>query len=362
VGEPIGLLLLGAGHSRNHHVPAVAKLAAAFEVRGVFSRTEAHAAAAAAALPGRVTVLTDLDRALAMDGIEAVDVALPIVLAATTVEAAFARGWHVFSEKPVADSVARGHELMQRHAQRPELVWFVAEDFRYWPTAIRVRELIAAGEIGTPLLCNYPTFVPVKGTPFFESDWRRRPEYEGGFLMDGGVHDIAALRLMFGEVAEVSAVTRSVDPALPPADTLVATLTFESGLVASYSASYALDPLRISKRRAVGALARGEVRAIRDRYGRKHVLGTRGSLLFMRDRVELVRGLRRTRVKVPRTDVMTQQFEDFHAGVRDGRPVRNTPAEGLRDLEVIEALLASARERAPMRPGATPAPDRPSSG
>jgi predicted dehydrogenase len=346
---PISLVILGTGFSQSQHVPALQKLKSEFRVVGVFGRTEDKVRAITRQLPGDPVVFTDLDRALGYDGLEAVDIALPILPAADTVEAAFDHGVHVFSEKPIAGSVERAWELLARHALHPDRVWCVAENFRFWPTAQLARDLIESGEIGTPLICHYPTLLPIKGTPFFESEWRRRPEYAGGFLLDGGVHDIAALRVMFGDVAEVSAVVRSIDSALPPADTLAATLRFESGVVASYTASYALDPMRITKTAAIRALVRGGVRAIRDRFGRKHIVGTRGSLFFLRDRVELVRGLRRTVFKAPKRDVMVDELLDFRGAVRERRPLHNTPEEALNDLATIEAILKASEERAVIR-------------
>jgi predicted dehydrogenase len=345
VSDPISLMVLGAGFSRSAHGPALRKLPEDYRVAGVFSRSAAKARAAAGEYGESVPVLTDVDAALSAEGIEAVDVALPIVTASETVEAALERGLHVFSEKPIAESVDRARKLITFSERRPAAVWYVAENFRFWPTAWRVRDLIAAGEIGTPLLCHYPNLVPVKGFPWFETEWRRRPGYAGGYLLDGGVHDIAALRVIFGEVAEVAAFQRGVDPELPPADTLAASLRFESGVLANYSVSYALDRPGLSKRGIVRAAIHGDARAIRDRFGRKHVVGTRGSIFFMHNRVELVRGLRRTVFRCKGDDMMVDQFRDFRAGIRDGAPVRNTPREALRDLAVIEALLSAADSR-----------------
>lgn len=352
--EPISIVVLGAGFSRSAHGPALRQLPEDYRVAGVFSRSEDKARATAQEFPGPVEVLTDLDEALALPNVEAVDVALPILPASRAVEAALARGLHVFSEKPIAESVERARSLIAQHDGRLDKVWYVAESFRFWSTAWRVRELIAAGEIGTPLLCHYPNLVPVRAFPFFETEWRRRPEYAGGFLLDGGVHDIAALRIIFGEVEEVAGFVRGVDEELPPADTLAASLRFDSGVLANYSVSYALEKAGLSKRAVVRAVVRGDARAIRDRFGRKHVVGTKGSIFFMHNKVELVRGMKRSVFRVKADDMMVEQFRDFRAGVRDGAPIRNTPREALRDLAVIEAILAAAAAREPVRVGGAP--------
>lgn len=356
MSSPIPLLILGAGFSRRAHAPALGELGPKFRVVGVFSRTEEKARAAAAAFSPQAKVFTNLEEALAQEGLEAVDVALPILPASDAVDAALRRGLHVFSEKPIAESVERARALIQLHASRPGQVWCVAENFRFWRTAWKVKELIASGEIGAPVVCHYPVLVPIKATPWFRTDWRRTPEYDGGFLLDGGVHDMAALRLMLGEVTEVSAFTRSVDPELPPADTLVASLQFDSGVVANYTATYALERQRLTYWGVARSLVNGAARRAEDCHGgRKHIVGTRGSLFFSRDRVELVRGTQRT-VFSMRSRAVVEELDEFWAGVREGKPVRNTPHEALRDLAVLEAMLTSARSRRFVRPapGAEP--------
>lgn len=349
MSPPISLLVLGAGFSRKAHAPALGELGPKFRVVGVFSRTEEKARAAAASFSPQAQVFTNLEAALAQEGLEAVDVALPILPASDAIEAALRRGLHVFSEKPIAESVERARALMRLHASRPGQVWCVAENFRFWRTAWKVKELIASGEIGTPVVCHYPVLVPIKATPWFRTDWRRTPEYDGGFLLDGGVHDMAALRLMLGEVTEVSAFLRSVDPELPPADTLVASLQFDSGVVANYTATYALERQRLTNWGLARSLVNGAARRAEDCRGRKHIIGTRGSLFFTHGQVELVRGTQRT-VFSTRSRAVVEELDEFWAGVRGGQPVRNTPLEALRDLAVIEAMLASARSRQFVRP------------
>ncbi|KAJ0799471.1 hypothetical protein HanOQP8_Chr00c649g0846631 [Helianthus annuus] len=45
--------------------------------------------------------------------------------------------------------------------------------------------------------------------------------WQGGFILDMGVHYIAGLRMLVGcEVASVSATTSHVDTTLPPPDTI----------------------------------------------------------------------------------------------------------------------------------------------
>lgn len=73
-----------------------------------------------------------------------------------------------------------------------------------------------------------------------ETAWRKVPDYQGGFLLDGGVHDIAVLRLIAGEdsVARLSAFTRQNQKHLPPVDTIDATMRLKSGATGTISQSF----------------------------------------------------------------------------------------------------------------------------
>ncbi|MEZ4640423.1 MAG: Gfo/Idh/MocA family oxidoreductase [Caldilineaceae bacterium] len=66
---------------RKAHIPSILDIAERpLEIVAVCSRSQASGEEVAALLPHRVSVFTDIDAMLADDGIDAVDVALPIPL------------------------------------------------------------------------------------------------------------------------------------------------------------------------------------------------------------------------------------------------------------------------------------------
>ncbi|WVZ23942.1 hypothetical protein V8G54_002486 [Vigna mungo] len=99
-----------------------------------------------------------------------------------------------------------------------QLIWSVAENFRFESGLIEGKKLIAGiGKIITINLimeASMPT-----SNPYYSTSWRH--SFPGGYLLDMGVHFVAALRLIVGsEVASVSARTAHVDLNLPPPDTI----------------------------------------------------------------------------------------------------------------------------------------------
>lgn len=79
------------------------------------------------------------------------------------------------------------------------------------------------------------------GSKYYETSWRKVPEYQGGFLLDGGVHFIAAIRHMLGADAspvKASAFTAQLQKHLPPVDTLDASIQLKNGSSGTLSISF----------------------------------------------------------------------------------------------------------------------------
>lgn len=62
------------------------------------------------------------------------------------------------------------------------------------------------------------------------TSWRTVPEYQGGFLLDGGVHFAAGIAAMLGPVSSVTGSSSLHWKHLAPTDTCYATCKTESGI------------------------------------------------------------------------------------------------------------------------------------
>jgi predicted dehydrogenase len=159
------------------------------------------------------------------------------------------------------------------------------------------------------------------GSPFYQTEWRRSGRFPGGLLLDGGVHRVAVLRMLFGEIAHVSAVVGQTRADLPPADTLGAILRFDSGLIGTLAVTY--------------ATAAPWPPAL-------HIIAEYGTLRVHSHSLEVIsRGTTRS-VTLARTGV-ERELAAFATAIRDGTPHRNTPEQALQDLAVVEAILQAAQ-------------------
>lgn len=323
--EAIRIGILGAGiFARQHHLPALLHLPEQFQVVAVCSRSEASTDAFNALLREPVPAYHEMQAFLQHPGMEAVDAVLPINLLPVAVERTLKAGKHLLSEKPIAPNVDYGQILRRLHErEHADLVWMVAENWRYSATIQGAKALLAEGAIGEPLLAHWAIHVQMDDdNPYFNTAWRKTPDYQGGFLLDGGVHHVAALRTLFGDVKRVSAFTRLIREDLPPADTLAATLEFESGMLATYAVTYA-------------------GRAPQDTT--LNIVGKQGAMHVNRDELRVVplAGEAKTHTYNDGNGIRGE-LEAFAAAIRSKSPHLNTPLETLKDLAVLEALLDSA--------------------
>ncbi|KAJ6620565.1 hypothetical protein B0H10DRAFT_2020860 [Mycena sp. CBHHK59/15] len=211
-----GIAILGAGiFAKEAHLPALLALGSdAPPLRAVYSRSEksshefSDAAAEALGLTPAPAIYHDgdasmnLDALLARPDITAVIVALPITLQPSIILKALAAGKHVLSEKPVAPDVAGGISLIKTYNEKykQNLVWRVAENFEAEPGFRAAGAAIAEGKIGKVIFFKAAVmnYIDVSNK-YYKTPWRTVPDYQGGFLLDGGVHTIAVLRTMLPE-------------------------------------------------------------------------------------------------------------------------------------------------------------------
>ena len=282
--NPIRLAVLGSGiFVRDGHLPALKALPDLFEVVAIYSRNAEKAAELAATLPGPAAVYSDLPALLSRGDIEAVDIVLPLLAEPAAILEALKAGKHVISEKPVAPDVARGKELLQAAGQWTAVprgrvaarrVWMVAENFRYIQEFNTAGEIVRRGDLGQPIQFCWTTYVNV--TPqdkYYHTSWRRANNFPGGFLLDKGVHNMAAMRNIMGEVDLVFAYATQRREDLPPVDTLSATLRFMSGAFGVFTVTVTAD----------------------SPWGdHLHVVGAQGALRIDANRLEVTVGGRQT--------------------------------------------------------------------
>ena len=139
--------------------------------------------------------IDDVD--VAADGII---IATPTDLHADHAELAAARGWHMLIEKPVASTVEHADRVVAA-AQKAGVQTLIGHHRRYHPQVQKLKAMLVAGRIGTPVLASM-IWAMKKPDAYFEASWRAGRE--GSPIMINLVHEVDLLRFLFGDPVHVS--------------------------------------------------------------------------------------------------------------------------------------------------------------
>ena len=255
--------------------------------------------------------------------VDAVYLATPVRLHAEQAVAAAEAGKHVLCEKPMALSVAEC-ERMIAAARRHRVRLGVAYYRHHYPVVARLRELLASGEIGRPVLAQVQVFEPFDAAPGEARSWLlRKADAGGGPMMDFGCHRIEVLLDLLGPVAQVTGFPANVrfrDREVE--DTCVAHLRFASGAAAVLTVTHAA-----AERRDTFELYGSE--------GSAHVPVLNDGLV----RVVTARGSREER-HPPHANLHQPLVEDFVAAVRARHEPAVTGEIGLEVSRVLDAIYA----------------------
>ena len=239
-------------------------------------------------------------------------------------------------EKPIAGTAAEAKEALEWYDTLPadtRPLWSIAENYRFEGSFLRARQLLPS--LGQLIKADLVVDAPMdEGNKYFGSAWRRDPSScPGGFLMEGPVHFLAALRLVTGQEATEAQgrVFSHPDSGLPAPDTVVGSLQLSNGRAASVSISFAAAARRFSLS-VVGL--EGTVEVLRDGPGYSVRCSRRGQ----KEPYQEFFPFQGVEEEIRNFASCVGRWRDGEAAVDLGL---GAAAEGFRDLAAIEALLAS---------------------
>jgi myo-inositol 2-dehydrogenase/D-chiro-inositol 1-dehydrogenase len=240
----VGVAFLGVGRMGMSHLKTLAGIRNAHVVVVADPDIDAARHGQKVSLADRAT--TDALEAIGDPAVEAVVIVTPTSTHATLIEAALRAGKAIWSEKPIALSLAETDRVVGiwRETGLPVQLGFMR---RFDPGYVRAKELIDAGELGRIeqfRSASRDTYPPPLS--FIQNS--------GGSFLDMSVHDYDLARFLVGEIEEVSAWgSNLIDDVFAQGgdiDTAVTMLRFVNG---------ALGVVEMSRRSAWGYDIRTEV-------------------------------------------------------------------------------------------------------
>ena len=329
----VGVAILGAGSIADYHLGGLAAAGGA-AVRVIVART-AERAAGLAKRHGIPEIATQWRDVLARRDIDAVVIATPDDTHCEIACAAAEAGKAILLQKPMGRSVAECLRVIAA-ARRAGVFLQVSFMHRYFEEVLRARVLLDEGKTGKLLSVRMRNATPGPdwGDWFFS-----KAKVGGGVVLQLGVHGIDVLRLLCGEIADVSATiaTRLTERRLADGrivrpdneDHAFATYRFASGVLGAHEIDF--TEIAGTDRFALELHCAEATLWLRSLRGALAIWSP--AITGKRDWVAL---------DLPQRGFGERHHADFLDRVRGRLPHDTTAEDGLATLLVAEAIYRSA--------------------
>jgi len=233
-------------------------------------------------------------------------------------------GKHVLCEKPLALTAAEAQSLLDVAKRYPKLKVMEAFMYRHHPQWVRAKTMVRDGKIGT-LRTIHSFFSYYNDDP---ANVRNMAEIGGGGLMDIGCYNISLARFIFDKEPQRVVGIVEYDPQFKTDRLASGMMDFGDG-TATWTCSTQLAP-----------------------YQRVNIFGTRGrieiEIPFNAPPNKPCKMWYETKGKLeeivlPTTDQYTVQGDLMSLAILKNLPVPTPLEDGVNNMRVIEALVASGR-------------------
>lgn len=282
-----------------------------------------------------VEALASPEALFARPDVDVVVLATPHTTHLPYTRAAAAAGKHVYSEKPMAVTVAECDEMIAACREAGVLLT-VAKQSRQNPTTIEAKRLIDKGEIGEVRMIRMLS--STVGWDVSPDSWIGDPK-EGGAYLDWGVHGVDSLRWLTGANATRAFAQMANYGGLPAPDTsAMVHYVMDSGAMVQVWMSYEFPPPGLGTNfqfMIVGSKGMLDLH----RYFLKRSTDDGWETIFEWEPWDWITDAKNER----RIGLTARQVQKFTRAVQGGEPLLVTGEEGRAAVEMIEAAQRSAR-------------------
>jgi predicted dehydrogenase len=234
----VGYLIVGAGAISAQHIEAIRITDGAY-VAGVCDASPERAQAAGERWG--VPWSADLGEGLAWSDVDAAAICTPSGLHAEQALAALRSGKHVLIEKPIALSLGDADRIVMEARSRDLLVSTVSQR-RFEPAVQTIRQVLSDGALG-PLAFVEGLTLDYRPQQYYDSAaWRGTHAFDGGALMNQGIHMVDLVRWLAGPIVLVAGQAATVAKKMEAEDTATAAVVFASGALGSLVATTCAYP------------------------------------------------------------------------------------------------------------------------
>jgi predicted dehydrogenase len=260
-----------------------------------------------------------------------------------------AAGVPVIVEKPIGDSVEGATRLVQA-AEAARVPLLTGHHRNYSPIMAKAREIVASGALG-PIVAVVGTALFYKPDDYFDvgGGWRREPG--GGPILLNLIHEVNNLQSLVGDVVRVQATTSNSTRGFPVEDTAAMVFTFANGALGTFLLSDTAASARSWEQTSQENLSYPSY-PDEDAY---HIAGTTGSLSVPTMRLKVFGGTRSwwepfetSTMELERSDPLANQVKHLAAVIRGEAEPICSGRDGLKTLQVVDAVVEAARTGQPI--------------
>lgn len=280
---------------------------------------------------------TDFNRVLNDPHIDVINICTPHFLHAPMAIEAMKAGKHVFTEKPMAISVADAKE-MNKVAKETGKHLGVCFQNRFNATTIGAKEILDSGYLGNILGVKAIVTWFRSKSYYAESDWRGRVNTEGGgVLINQAIHTLDLIQWLGGGINKLKANvdTRILEDTIEVEDTAEATLIYNGGFHGIFYATNCFttnSPIEIEFHCEKGSL----------HFYDKQLYIVKDGVRQMIETDKIGKGEYKDYWGLGHAILI----EKFYKGViEDNRDIYVTGEEGIKAIEIIQGIYNSSRSR-----------------
>lgn len=234
------LAVIGTGMAWERlHWPAIRQMPDKYEIVALCDKTADKAKQFAKQINlSEENIYSDYSELLKRNDIDVVDILVPISENFEVAKDVILAGKNLIAEKPLAATLEGAKELIALKDEK-QVKMMVAENFCYEECSTVIKGILSEGKIGEVAYFILNTAAGFEKDmledTFGAKEWRQHPNFKGGIFLDGGIHDIALLRFLFGEVQTVTALAAKHQKDYCPYRNINTVLRFSNNIIGSYN-------------------------------------------------------------------------------------------------------------------------------
>ncbi|MGQ9607997.1 MAG: Gfo/Idh/MocA family protein [bacterium] len=324
--EKMGIAIIGCGGIAESHCQTV--LGSDKNIKLYMYDVDYQRAEALCKKYSGVGCFKTYDEVLKSKEIDVVDICVPHDEHLNVIVSAAKAGKHILSEKPIARTLAEADQILDA-VKKAGVRFFVAECYRFYPSALKSKELMDNGVIGEPFLIQVNSL-----HHYTPPGWRRNKEKNGGgVFIDRGIHFVNYFRLLGGKIKSIFAsYNHSSIKEMEGEDTASILARFENGITGQMTISWGMRVFRPYPWLAV--------------YGSEGTMFDMGDGFFVYSANNSEYNDNGKPVRLFDTMlepyIIPAEMQHFVDRMRDGKEFNVTGEEARADLEIVEAATRSA--------------------